>query len=75
MLYHDPQITRSRFFVDRLHRQHPFYRAMQIYFGDKCPEPNEVLARCSVFWRLKQPLLVAEAFLPEFWGIAGSQRP
>ncbi|OWT80613.1 MULTISPECIES: chorismate lyase [unclassified Achromobacter] len=26
-----------------------------------------VLARRSVFWRMGQPLLVAEGFLPEFW--------
>jgi len=75
MLYHDPQITRSRFFVSRLHRQHPLYRTMQKHLGDACPAPQAVLARCSVFWRLGQPLLVAEAFLPAFWRIAGTLRP
>lgn len=75
MLYHDPQILRSRFFACRLHRQHPLYRAMQKHLGAACPAAPAILARCSVFWRLGQPLLVAEAFLPEFWEIAGGQRP
>ena len=75
MLYHDPQITRSRFFVSRLHRQHPLYRTMQAHLGAACPAPQAVLARCSVFWRLGVPLLVAEAFLPAFWQLAGTGRP
>ncbi|HZH55749.1 chorismate lyase [Yanghanlia caeni] len=75
MLYHDPQITRSRFFVCRLHRQHPLYRSMQLQLGPGCPPAQSVLARCSVFWRLNEPLLVAEAFLPAFWRIAGHSRP
>lgn len=75
MLYHDPQINRSRFFVCRLHRQHPLYRTMLQHLGAGCPDPNSIVARCSVFWRLGQPLLVAEAFLPEFWDIAGAGRP
>lgn len=75
MLYHDPQIIRSPFFVCRLHRQHPLYRSMRLHLGAACPSPRSVLARCSVFWRLGQPLLVAEAFLPEFWEVAGVSRP
>ncbi len=75
MLYHDSQITRSRFFVCRLHRQHPLYRSVHNHLGSRCPGPNEIFARCSVFWRLGQPLLVAEAFLPDFWKIAGPARP
>src|SRR5690606_31978328 len=75
MLYHDPQITRSRFFVCRLHRQHPLYRSMQLQLGPGCPPAQSVLARCSVFWRLNEPLLVAAAFLPAFWRIAGHSRP
>ena len=75
MLYHDPQITRSGFMVARLHGQHPIYRSMRFYFGSACPQPNRILARCSVFWRLGQPLLVAEAFLPAFWELAGNRRP
>ena len=75
MLYHNPQITRSRFFTCRLHRQHPLYRSMQSHLGGACPEAPAILARCSVFWRLEQPLLVAEAFLPDFWKVAGRSRP
>jgi len=75
MLYHDSQITRSRFFTSRLHRQHPVYRAMQKHLGADCPAATSVLARCSIFWRLDQPLMVAEAFLPAFWEIAGTCRP
>jgi len=75
MLYHDPQIIRSNFFVCRLHRQHPMYRTMRQQLGADCPEPRSILARCSVFWRLGQPLLVAEAFLPAFWETAGAARP
>lgn len=75
MLYHDAQIRRSPFFVCRLHRQHPLYRSIRLRLGDRCPEATSILARCSVFWRLGQPLLVAEAFLPEFWATAAAARP
>lgn len=75
MLYHDPQILRSPFYVRRLTRQQPIYRALHQHVGERCPAPPSVLARCSVFWRKGQPLLVAEAFLPEFWGVAGASRP
>lgn len=75
MLYHDPQIVRSPFFVSRLQRRQPIYRSMQHHLGASCPEPSKILARCSVFWRLGQPLLVAEAFLPQFWRVAGAARP
>lgn len=75
MLYHDAQISRSPFFVCRLHSQHPLYRSMRAHLGSGCPAAASVLARCSVFWRLGQPLLVAEAFLPEFWRVAGTRRP
>lgn len=75
MLYHDPQIVRSQFYVCRLHRQHPLYRSMRLSLGAACPAATSILARCSVFWRLDQPLLVAEAFLPDFWDIAESARP
>lgn len=75
MLYHDPQISRSPFFVSRLHRQAPMYQAMRLHLGDACPAPRSALARCSVFWRKGQPLLVAEGFLPAFWEVAGAARP
>src|SRR5690606_2336528 len=70
MLYHDPQITRSRFFACRLTDQQPLYRSARLFFGAACPPATKILARCSVFWRLGQPLLVAECFLPEFWQLA-----
>jgi len=75
MLYHNPQILRSRFFICRLHGQHPIYRSMRAHLGASCPPAHTVLARCSVFWRLGEPLMVAEAFLPQFWSVAGSSRP
>lgn len=70
MLYHNPQITRSRFFACRLSDQHPLYRSAQRLLGAQCPAANRMLARCSVFWRHGQPLLVAECFLPDFWPLA-----
>jgi len=70
MLYHDPQITRSPFFACRLNAQQPLYGTAQRIFGTQRPPANKLLARCSVFWRMGQPLLVAECFLPEFWALA-----
>lgn len=70
MLYHDPQITRSPFFACRLNEQQPFYRTAERIFGTQRPPAQKLLARCSVFHRLAQPLLVAECFLPEFWALA-----
>ncbi|MEO6958866.1 MAG: chorismate lyase [Burkholderiaceae bacterium] len=73
MLYHDPQITRSRFFICRLTSQNPLYHCARNMLGAQCPPAHAVLARCSTFWQRGQPLLVAECFLPEFWSVA--QRP
>ena len=70
MLYHNSQITRSRFFACRLNDQHPLYRSARRLLGAQCPPAHCMLARCSVFWRQGQPLLVAECFLPEFWPLA-----
>ncbi len=70
MLYHNPQITRSRFFVCRLSEQHPLYRSARRLLGKQCPQAHRMVARCSIFWRHGQPLLVAECFLPEFWSLA-----
>lgn len=70
MLYHDAQIIRSRFFSCRLNEQHPLYRSARRLLGAQCPPAHYMLARCSVFWRQGQPLLVAECFLPEFWPLA-----
>jgi chorismate lyase len=36
---------------------------------------SRILARRSVFWRHGQPLLVAEGFMPGFWGKTGGRRP
>jgi len=70
MLYHDSQITRSPFLACRLNAAHPMYRSAQHVLGERCPVARSMLARCSVFWRKGQPLLVAECFLPDFWPLA-----
>lgn len=70
MLYHDAQITRSGFLACRLREQRPLYRSARRMLGGQCPPANSMLARCSVFWRSGQPLLVAECFLPDFWPLA-----
>jgi chorismate--pyruvate lyase len=70
MLYNDAQITRSGFLACRLREQHPLYKSARNMLGRPCPPANSMLARCSVFWRSGQPLLVAECFLPEFWPLA-----
>lgn len=70
MLYHNPQITRSPFLICRLRDQNPLYRTAGKILDQDCPPARKILARCSVFRREAQPLLVAEGFLPEFWTIA-----
>lgn len=70
MLYHDPEIERSRFFACRLKRQQPLYRTVQRAVGENTPAAQALLARCSIFTRHDQPLLVAECFLPSFWPLA-----
>ena len=70
MLYHNPQIIRSPFFACRLTEQQPLYGTARRIFGAHAPSARQLLARCSVFWRSGQPLLVAECFLPEFWPLA-----
>ncbi|TEA77689.1 chorismate lyase [Allopusillimonas ginsengisoli] len=70
MLYHNPQIIRSPFFSCRLREQNPLYRTAAAILAENCPPAQKILARCSVFWRQGQPLLVAEGFLPAFWGVA-----
>lgn len=73
MLYHDPEITRSPFFISRLSQQQPLYLSVQQFLGKQCPDAHHLLARCSVFWRSGQPLVVAECFLPDFWQLAQPQ--
>jgi len=70
MLYHNAQISRSPFFVCRLKRQQPMYRTIGRALGRQAPDAQTLLARCSVFQRQSQLLLVAECFLPEFWPLA-----
>lgn len=73
MLYHDRTITRSPFVCRRLAWPVPFYataRAAQAE-GDS----GALWARRSVFWRDRQPLLVAECFFPDFWRLLSAQRP
>ncbi len=70
MLYRDPQIVRSPFFACKLQRQSPLYRTATGILSAHCPPAQHILARCSVFWRQGQPLLVAEGFLPDFWNLA-----
>ena len=70
MLYNDPDITRSRFYMCRLTVQEPMYRSALQAFKTHCPPAPDLLARSSVFWRNDEPLLVAECFLPHFWDIS-----
>lgn len=70
MLYHDREIERSGFWACQLTRQQPLYATVKRSLGDSTPEARALLARCSVFWRQGQPLLVAECFLPSFWALA-----
>lgn len=70
MLYHNAQITRSRFFVCRVRHGQPLYGAVRRALPGRAPAARDLLARCSVFWRHGTPLLVAECFLPEFWPLA-----
>lgn len=74
MLYHNAQITRSQFFICRLRRQQPIYQTVRRATGARAPMAQTLLARCSVFRRQGQPLLVAECFLPGFWPLAAKSR-
>jgi chorismate--pyruvate lyase len=71
ILYDDAAITRSNFEVARLNKRTALYRTVQSVITDFHPchplPTTMLLARRSVFWRKRSPLLVAECFLPEFW--------
>ncbi|MFC3339191.1 chorismate--pyruvate lyase family protein [Paracandidimonas soli] len=67
MLYHDPQISRSPFMVRKLDRRDPLFRSLCKAGLSDLDRPDRPWARCSIFRRSGQPLLVAECFLPEFW--------
>ena len=71
ILHHNSQVHRSRFFATRLSLQEPIYKSAKRCLQENCPAPSRMLARCSVFVRSEQPLLVAECFLPKFWMLAG----
>jgi chorismate--pyruvate lyase len=70
ILYHDRHIQRSCFMYRVLTRGEPCYTLAQSVLGTSI---RPILARCSVFWRYGQPLLVAESFLPPFWAKAERQ--
>lgn len=72
MLYHDPEITRSPFYTCRLTEPQPLYHSARRALGTQCPPAHQLLARCSVFWRAEEPLLVTECFLPDFWSLAAA---
>ena len=59
-------LVKERFEFSSLSLGMPLYALTQV----DSAAGARVLARRSVFVRAKQPLLVAEAFLPSFWSIA-----
>ncbi len=74
MLYHDRTVQRSPFACRRLSPEVPFHATAAHVLAARPGARADVWARRSVFWRLGEPLLVAEGFLPAFWEIAG-RRP
>src|SRR5699024_3167051 len=70
MRYHDADITRSPFFTTTLQPSQPLGQAVNYALPDFIQQTDPLLARCSIFWRQQQPLLVEECFLPKFWAIA-----
>ncbi len=74
MLYHDSQVRRSRFAVQRLKPWQTLYDSVRRKLKNDCPPAHRMLVRCSVFWRDRQPLLVSECFLPDFWPLAQKAR-
>ena len=66
ILYDDRAIMRSDFEFSTLRLGMPLYALAQA----ATTAGSRTLARRSVFVRARQPLLVAEAFLPSFWAIA-----
>src|SRR5690625_1005955 len=67
MLYHDADISRSGFYTAQLQPSQPLYQAVTTALPQFLHQDCSLLARCSVFWRQQQPLLVEECFLPDFW--------
>lgn len=78
MLYHDSSVIRSPFACRRLAQPLPFHAtaAAVLAANGRTQDASRLWARRSVFWRLGQPLLVAECFLPDFWRLmTGRQTP
>lgn len=75
MLYGDREVSRDPFTWRQLGLGDPFWYAVRRVHGRRdgahASAAPALLARQSVFWRNKQPLLVQECFLPAFWKIAG----
>jgi chorismate--pyruvate lyase len=67
ILYHDSGIQRTCFKYQSLKRGHSFYKLAQVAVGEQ--NAQRVLARCSIFWRQCQPMLLTEGFLPAFWDV------
>lgn len=80
MLYGDRDITRSAFSWRQLGHGDPFWYAVRRHVPrtalgsahnlEQQQARPALLARQSIFWRRRQPLLVQECFLPGFWTIA-----
>ena len=74
MLYGDRDVSRDPFTWRQLGLGDPFWYAVRRVHGRRdwahASAAPALLARQSVFWRSKQPLLVQECFLPAFWAIA-----
>ncbi|MEI6837580.1 MAG: chorismate lyase [Alcaligenaceae bacterium] len=70
ILYQDRSIIRSGFEFGRIKQGMPLAKRIQALQSVK----EITYARRSVFWRARQPLLVVEAFLPNFWLQARNQR-
>ena len=77
MLYHDRTVIRSPFACRRLAAPVPFYATALRALGVARHDIGAagVWARRSVFWRMGQPLLVAECFLPGFWTLTAGRTP
>ncbi|MEI7567959.1 MAG: chorismate lyase [Alcaligenaceae bacterium] len=70
ILYQDRSIIRSGFEFGRIRQGMPLAKRIHGIHA----ATGITYARRSVFWRARQPLLVVEAFLPNFWLQARAQR-
>lgn len=67
ILYDEASIRRSAFEVARIQRHMPLHQIYRNLLLEQGTKTSSILARRSVFWRDKEPLLVSECFLPAFW--------